>query len=94
MLGSPGIAATLNQNIKNEAVLVDGAPKPVLLTGNGDDDLIEVPFVAEFSGRAPTDVVCEVPAEFLCPDPHALVRDDNAAHGQHILDHLQAKPKA
>src|SRR5947207_8559629 len=40
------VAPALDQNIENEAVLVDGTPEPVLLSGDADDDLIEVPFVA------------------------------------------------
>jgi hypothetical protein len=36
----------LDENIENEAVLVDGTPEPMLLPGEADDHLIEVPFVA------------------------------------------------
>src|SRR5271167_654628 len=38
------VAAALDENIENEPVLVDGTPEPMLFPGDGDDDLIEVPF--------------------------------------------------
>jgi hypothetical protein len=82
-----GIAVTLHQNVKNETILIDGAPGPVFLAGNRDDDLVKVPFVAEFTGRAPADVVCEMPTEFLGPKFHGLVRNDDATRCRHILDH-------
>ena len=49
-LCSLGITAALDQNIENEAVLIDGAPEPVSLSPDGDNGLVEVPFVAELSG--------------------------------------------
>jgi hypothetical protein len=48
--GCLGIAAALHQHVENEAILIDSPPKPVLLAANGDDDFIEVPFVAKLSG--------------------------------------------
>jgi hypothetical protein len=39
------VAPALDENIENEAVLVDGTPEPMLLPGEAGDDLIEVPFV-------------------------------------------------
>jgi len=45
-----GIAAALRQHIENKAVLINGAPKPVFPSTDGDDNLIEVPFVAEPAG--------------------------------------------
>src|SRR3978361_2216835 len=40
------VAPALDEDIKNKALLVDRAPEPVLLAGDGEDDLIKVPFVA------------------------------------------------
>jgi hypothetical protein len=34
------VAPALDENIKNEAVLVDGTPEPMLLPGEADDHLI------------------------------------------------------
>ena len=62
-LGGLLVAPALDENIENEAVLVDGTPQPMLLPGDADDDLIQVPFVAT-ARRSPTDPVGEFPAEF------------------------------
>src|SRR5437762_5232253 len=37
------VTPALDENIENEPVLVDGTPEPMLLPGDADDDLIEVP---------------------------------------------------
>src|SRR5437762_1894304 len=66
------VAPALDENIKNEAVLVNGSPEPMLLPGEADDNLIEVPFVAT-ARRSPTDAVGEFPAEFEAPLPDRLV---------------------
>ena len=49
--GSLSVAAALHQHVENKSILIDGAPKPMFLTANGDDDLIEAPFVAELDTR-------------------------------------------
>ncbi|MBB4346200.1 hypothetical protein GGE56_007694 [Rhizobium leguminosarum] len=36
-----GIARALHQHVENKPVLINGAPKPVLLSTDGDDNLIE-----------------------------------------------------
>ena len=45
-LRSATVSSTLDQDVENEAILIDGAPQPVLLAGDRDDDLIHMPFVA------------------------------------------------
>src|SRR6201987_1196188 len=70
--------------------LVDGTPEPMLLPGEADDHLIEVPFVAT-ARRSPTDAVGEFPAEFEAPLPDRLGRHRDAAGSQHLLDHAQAQ---
>src|SRR5712664_2020316 len=52
-LGGPLVTTALDQSVKREAVLIDGAPEPVLLPADRKDDVIQ-PFVAEL-GRAPAD---------------------------------------
>src|SRR5712672_1485618 len=84
------VAPALDENIENEAVLVDGTPEPMLLPGEADDDLIEVPFVAT-ARRSPADPVGEFPAEFEAPLPDRLVRHRDASGRQHLLDHAQAQ---
>lgn len=83
-----GITAALDQNVEDEAILIDGTPEPVFLSTDGDDRLVEVPFVAEPAGRSLSDIIGKVPAEFRSPKSHGLVRDDDATGCQHILDHM------
>jgi hypothetical protein len=71
-LGRLFVTSALDQDIENEALLVDSAPKPMFRAGDGDDDLIEVPLVAA-AGCTPTDTVCERPAELQAPLPDRLV---------------------
>lgn len=40
----------LHQHVENKPVLINGAPKPVFLSTDGDDNLIEVPYAAEPAG--------------------------------------------
>src|SRR3954468_24179009 len=87
------VAPALNEDIENEAFLIDGAPEPVLVAGDGDDDLIKVPFVAA-TGSPPTDAIGKFPAEFQAPLSDRLVADRNAARRQHLLDHAQAQREA
>src|ERR1700753_1006197 len=49
--GGLPVAPPLDENIEKEPLLVDRAPEPMLLAGNGDGDLIQVPLVAAL-GRA------------------------------------------
>jgi hypothetical protein len=37
-------------NVENKTILIDGTPQPVFLSTDGDDDLMEVPFVTEPAG--------------------------------------------
>ena len=84
--------AGLNQDIENEAILIDRAPQPVRLASNRDDDLIHMPFVAA-SRRALADLIGERLAELLPPLAHGLVRYANPARRQHFLDHTKAQRK-
>ena len=61
-----GVSSTLDQDVENDAVLIDGAPEPVWLAGDRDDDLIHMPFVAA-SRRALADLIGECLAELLPP---------------------------
>ena len=66
------VSSTLDQDVENDAVLIDGVPEPVWLAGDRDDDLIHMPFVAA-SRRAPADLIGECLAELLPPLAHGLV---------------------
>src|SRR6476646_3595964 len=72
------VAPALDENIENEAVLVDGTPEPMLLPGEADDEFIEVPFVAT-ARRSPTDPVGEFPAEFEAPLSYCFGRHRDTA---------------
>jgi len=91
--GGPFVPPALHQDVEHDAVLVHRAPQPVLLAGNFDGNLVEVPLVSGI-GQPPPDLVSEVLAELERPLPHALVADDDAARSQHLLDHAQAEGKA
>src|SRR5215212_844344 len=92
-LGGALITPALDQHIEYDAVLVHCAPQPVLLAGDFDGDLVQMPFVSG-TGQTPPDPVGEVLAELARPLPHALMADDDAASGQHLLDHAQAEREA
>src|SRR3954454_10249816 len=78
------VAPALDEDIENEAFVVNGAPEPMLLAGDGDDHLIKVPFIAA-AGGTPADAAGELPAEFQAPLPDRLIGDRDAASGQHLL---------
>src|SRR5215212_2744764 len=92
-LGGALITPALDQHVEYDAVLIDRAPQPVLLAGDLHHNFIQVPFV---SGRrqTPPDPVGKCLAELERPLPHALMADDDAACGQHLLDHAQAEREA
>jgi hypothetical protein len=60
---SVAIAPGLQDLVENIAFLIDRAPKPVLLTGDADHDLIEMPDVA-VTGPLALEPANEVLAEF------------------------------
>jgi hypothetical protein len=89
---SKAVSATLDQNLKNEAVLIDGAPKPVWLSGNREDDFIPMPFVA--AGRSPlADLIGDRLAKPGRPLAHGLVGYTNPSCRQHRLNPTQAQRK-
>ena len=89
-LGGPLVAPALDQHIQHQPVLIHGTPQPVLHPGDLDGDLVEVPLVTS-TGQPPPDPVGELLAEPERPLPHGLVAHDDAAGGQHLLDHAQAE---
>jgi hypothetical protein len=57
-LRSAVVSSTLDQDVENETILIDGAPEPVLFARDRDDDLIHMPFIAA-SRRALADLIGE-----------------------------------
>ena len=92
-LRSARVSSTLDQDVENEAILIDGAPQPVRLAGDRDHDFIHMPFVAA-TGRAPADLIGERLAELLPPLAHGLVGHANSARREHLLDHAKAQGKS
>ena len=87
------VTAALYQGVKNEAILIDGAPEPMRLAIDGHDKLIEMPLVSEFC-RALLDGVGKIPAKLLCPAPDSFVADHDPTDCEHVLDHSQAEREA
>jgi len=72
------VASALDQDVEHNTGLIHGSPKPVLLAGDLENDLIQMPFIAR--ARQPTtDLIGEVLAELARPLPHGLVADDDTA---------------
>ncbi|OCJ22448.1 hypothetical protein A6U89_28575 [Agrobacterium sp. B133/95] len=90
-LGGLGIAAALHQHVENETILIDSLPEPVFLSADHNHNFMEVPFVAKPTGGSPADFAGKVPTEFLCPQTHCLMRDNDPTCRQQILDHPQTE---
>ena len=92
-LRSATVSSTLDQDVKNEAVLIDGPPKPVWLSGDRDDDFIQMPFVAPRRSSL-AELIGEGFTELLPPPAHRLIGHANSARRKHLLDHAKAKRKS
>ena len=91
-LGCLGVASALDNLIEHIAVLIHGPPEPVFLARDGDHDLIQVPDVATAWRLAPEAASVRRP-ELQRPATDGLIRDDDAALEQHLLDQSQAQRK-
>ena len=89
-LGSIPITALLNENIKDNTVLIHSAPKIALSTLDPNEHFIEVPFVARLGSKA-AQTASKALAEFLTPASHCLVGDYDATFCQDQLNIPQAE---
>jgi hypothetical protein len=66
----------LHQNVDDKAFLVDGPPEPAFLARYADDDLVEIPLVAETAGGSAAYLSGEMPeAERKAEvEPHGIAR--------------------
>ncbi len=80
-----GVATALDQKIEYLAVVIDGPPKPVLITADHDYHLVEVPVVARPRPRA-SDVRCNGQPKLDKPPSYGLVGDIDAPLGEQFLD--------
>ena len=78
------VTSRLHDLIQDIAVLIDGAPQPVLLAADTDDDLVEMPDVMPARPLAP-EAAGVIPPELHRPAPHGLIGDDDATFQQHLL---------
>ena len=86
------VSSTLNQNVEHEAVLIYRTPQPIWLSGDRNDDFIEMPFVAP--RRSPVaDLIGKGIAELHRPLTYGLVAHGNATLRDHLLDHAKAQGK-
>jgi hypothetical protein len=69
--------------------LIDGAPEPMLVAGECDDLLVEIPFIAT-NRRAASDPVGEFPTKLLGPAADSFIADNDPLRGQRFLDHPRA----
>src|ERR1700736_581442 len=86
-------APALDQNVEDISVLVDRAPKIVLLAADPDEHLVHVPLVARL-WPAPLQRIGEDPAEAQTPLADALVADHDPARRQDQLNITHAQTEA
>jgi hypothetical protein len=86
-------ALALDANIENEAVRVDGTPRPMFLAGDGDNDFVQTPLVAS-PWVATTNVDSKPPVEFRGPIAHNFVGCLNLRHHEHFLDQSRVEGKS
>ena len=86
-LGGSLVAPALHQHVEHDAVLVDRPPQPVLLPGDGDHNLVEMPLITA-TGQPTADLVGEGLAKLAGPLPpvdllcSSTMADDDAADRQ------------
>ena len=74
-------------------MLIDGAPEPMPLAPDRDDNFVQMPFVATRRGPAAY-AVGIVPAEFLRPVANCFMAYFNATCREHLLNHPKAQREA
>jgi hypothetical protein len=91
-LSRPGVAATLDEDIEDVTILIDGTPQVVDLSAGGDEDLIDVPSVPK-SALPTLEGSAVAGPELQTPAPNGLVGDDDASFGEEVLDIPEAQRK-
>ena len=91
--GGPAVAASLNQDIENIAIGIDGAPEPELPAANRNDGLIHVPLVTSL-WSIPTNAIGIMTTKAVDPEPNSFPADDHPALGEQILHVGRAQGKA
>ena len=89
-LCSASITSRLHQNVDYVAILVDGTPDILQLAVDSNEDLVQMPAVAEpaLSSLQLADIIC---GELLTPQPNRFIGYGDAPFGQKILDIPEAE---
>jgi hypothetical protein len=82
----------LHDFVEDVSLLIDSPPEIALLAIDGDDDLVEMPYVAA-ARRLALQAARVVGAEFDRPASNGFVGYDNAALKQHFLNETPAQGK-
>lgn len=93
MLGSLGITAFLHKKVEHKTILINSAAQKMVHAFDGDNNFIQMSFITKTRGMA-SDFVSIVSSELLCPFPHCLMSDDDAAVSQLVFHHATAERKA
>jgi hypothetical protein len=91
-LGSLGVASILDNLIKDIAVLINRPPQPVFLARDRDQGFVEMPNIAAAWRLAP-EAASVRRSKLQRPSTDRLIRHDDAALEQHLLDQPQAQRK-
>ena len=89
-LGGVLIAARLQENINDIAVLIHGTPKILLLAVDSDEELVQIPSIAEAT-LSPFQFPNLVWTELLTPTSNRFIRDDDASLSQQIFNIAEAQ---
>ncbi len=92
-LGRTPIAARLDENIDQVAVLVDGAPEILPLTLDPHEDFVQVPRVAEATLLS-CETACVLRSELPTPLADGLVGDADPPLSEEIFDVSEAQTEA
>src|SRR5574340_150137 len=93
LLGRSSVSPGLDQDVKDVAVLVHGAPQVVAFAVDPDEHLVHMPRVTR-SGPPPAQLVGVALAELGAPVADRLVGDHDAALEHHLRDVPQAQREA
>ena len=92
-LGCTLIAARLQQNIDDVAVLIHGTQKILLLAVDPDEEFVQMPAITEATlFLLKTSGV--VGSEFSAPSPDGFLRNNDSAFGQKIFNITEAQTEA
>jgi hypothetical protein len=83
----------LNQDVDHVTILIHGTPQILLLAINPNENLIQVPVIAQ-SPLSSLQFPSIGRTELLTPLPDRLVRHDDSALGKKILDITEAQAEA